>query len=334
MPKKFLIVCLNPVIQKTLVFESLELDHVNRAKIVRTDASGKGVNVARVLSQRGADALHLTQAGGPNREWFLSLCAADGLAVEWVDSGSEVRFCTTVIETATHRATELVEEAVPVLPGTEERLLERFDLLLPGFDILVISGTKAAGYSDRVIPEMVKRATARRITTVLDIKGRDLMACLPFRPAVVKPNLSEFLATFPQTGGASFSGTSLGKALLSGTSSGGAAYDCTATDCAAASPAVLRAQVQEYARGWKERFGTELIVTRGAAPIWFSQDGRAAEEPIVPVEALNPTGSGDSFTAGLVFAIAEGASLRDAIREGARLGALNAANLKPGSILA
>lgn len=71
---------------------------MNRANIARTDASGKGVNVARVLSQLGAHAVHLTHAGGPNRDWFLSLCAADGLSVEWADSGSEVRICTTVID--------------------------------------------------------------------------------------------------------------------------------------------------------------------------------------------------------------------------------------------
>lgn len=303
MPKKFLVVCLNPVIQKTLVFEGLELDRVNRARVVRTDASGKGVNVARVLSQRGAETVHLTQAGGPNRDWFLSLCAADGLAVEWVDSGSEVRFCSTIIDTVAKTATELVEEALPVAPDTEERLLERFDRLVPRFDVLIISGTKAAGYSDAVIPGMVKRASAQGLMTLLDIKGRDLVASLPFRPVVVKPNLGEFLATFPTRGGAH------------------------------ASAAVLRSHVQDYAKAWKERYGTELVVTRGGAPIWFNEDGRPAEEAVLPVEAINPTGSGDSFTAGLAFALAAGGSLRDAIREGARLGALNAANLKPGSIV-
>lgn len=303
MPAKFLVVCLNPVIQKTLVFEALAIDHVNRARIVRTDASGKGVNVARVLSQRGADVTHLTHAGGPNRDWFLALCAADGLDVRWVESGSEVRFCSTVIDTGAKTATELVEEAIPVLAGTEERLLGLFDTLIEDADVLIVSGTKAAGYSDAVVPEMARRAAAKGAMMVLDIKGRDLVTCLPFRPAVVKPNLSEFLATFPAPG---------------------AAYP---------GAAALRAHVQGYAVAWKERYGTELVVTRGSAPVWFSEEGRAAEQPVLPVEAINPTGSGDSFTAGLALVLAGGGSLREAIREGSRLGALNAANLKPGSVL-
>jgi fructose-1-phosphate kinase PfkB-like protein len=316
MPTKFLVVCLNPVIQKTLVFDKLAIDHVNRARVVRTDASGKGVNVARVLSQRGADVTHLTHAGGPNRDWFLTLCAADGLDVRWVDSGSEVRFCSTVIDSGEKTATELVEEAVPVQAGTEERLLGLFDTLIEGADVLIVSGTKAAGYSDAVVPEMAKRAAAKGAMMVLDIKGRDLVTCLPFRPAVVKPNLSEFLATFPAARGASSN------------ASGGAF-----PGVAAASAAALRAHVQEYAVAWKERYGTDLIVTRGGAPVWFSEKGRAAEEAVMPVEAINPTGSGDSFTAGLALVLSAGGKLREAIREGSRLGALNAANLKPGSIL-
>ncbi len=301
MPKKFLAVCLNPVIQKTLVFDSLAIDHVNRARIARTDASGKGINVARVLSQRGAEVAHLTHAGGANREWFLSLCAADGLDVRWVDSGSEARICTTVIDETAHTATELVEEASPIGPGTEERLLELFDATIPEFDVLVVSGTKATGYSDKAIPAMVQKAAARGALIVLDIKGKDLLACLPFRPTVVKPNLSEFLGTFPAP-----AGSGEGDAL--------------------------REHVRATAAALKARFGTELVITRGSKPIWFNEGGLAAAEPIVPAKAINPTGSGDSFTAGLAFALANGAALREAIADGARMGALNAENLKPGSI--
>ncbi len=302
MAAKFLVVCLNPVIQKTLVFDGLELDHVNRAKTVRTDASGKGVNVTRVLSQLGAEVVHLTHAGGPNRDWFLSLAAADALDLRWVDSESEVRICTTVIDSKAHNATELVEEAAAVGPGTEEALLERFDSLIPSFDVLILSGTKAAGYSDAIIPAMAKRAAARGLMVVLDLKGKDLVTSLVSRPAVVKPNLSEFLATFPAPGGG------------------------------AAGAAALRAHIHDYAKSWKERYGTDLVVTRGGEPIWFEEGGRAAEEPTQSVQAINPTGSGDAFTAGLAFVLARGGSLREAVREGARLGALNAAKLKPGSI--
>ncbi|HEY9055383.1 MAG TPA: PfkB family carbohydrate kinase, partial [Rectinemataceae bacterium] len=95
----------------------------------------------------------------------------------------------------------------------------------------------------------------------------------------------------------------------------------------------LRRRAHELASAWKSEWGTELVLTNGAGPIWFEEGGKPAEEPVYPAKALNPTGSGDAFTACLALALARGASLREAVREGSRAGALNAANLKPGSIL-
>lgn len=307
---KFLVVCLNPTIQKTLVFKHLTVDAVNRAETVRTDASGKGVNVARVLTQCGFKATHLTHAGGANRDWFLSLCRADGIDVAWVDSQSEVRFCTTVIDRDGRTVTELVEEALPVSPDTERRLFATYEKLIGGFDVFVFSGTKAAGYSDSLVPRMVELAARREKLIVLDIKGKDLAASLPYRPAVVKPNLEELLASFKADGPAP-----------------GRTEEST-------DERALRDKVAEIARAWKTKYDAELVVTRGSESVWFNEGGEAAEMTTIPVHALNPIGSGDSFTAGMSIALAEGKSLRAAIQEGNRLGSINASLLKPGSILA
>jgi 1-phosphofructokinase/tagatose 6-phosphate kinase len=93
----FLSVCMNPTLQKTLCFSGIIPDKVNRTANYRLDASGKGINVTRVLSQLGKKAIHLTQLGGELRALFLSLCEKDDLDICWVESGSAVRFCTTLI---------------------------------------------------------------------------------------------------------------------------------------------------------------------------------------------------------------------------------------------
>jgi tagatose 6-phosphate kinase len=296
----FLAVCLNPVIQKTIVVDGLVKNEVNRSSEHRTDASGKGVNVARVLAQTGHRAIHLTQAGGSARDWFLSLCAADGFDLRWVESGSEIRFCYTVIDRADRSATELVEEARPVAPGTGERVLAEFDRALAECGAVVISGTRAPGFDDGIFPEMARRAREAGRLLVLDIKGRDLVSCLPHRPAVIKPNLAEFLATWPAAPGLPED--------------------------------ALREHVASVAAGVHAEFGSLLVATRGSRPAWY-WDGRALRErPCLPCAPLNPTGSGDSFAAGLTAVLAEGGTIDDAVAEGARLGALNAERLKPGSI--
>jgi fructose-1-phosphate kinase PfkB-like protein len=300
----FLAVCLNPVIQRTLVFDSVVKGEVNRSSRHRVDASGKGVNVARVLVQSGRDAIHLTQAGGPTRDWFLEMCASDGIGVRWVESGSEIRSCSTVIDLADGSVTELVEEALPVAPLTDRLILAELEKVLPDCGTVIVSGTKAAGFPDSIAGDIASRARASGALLVLDIRGKDLLSCLGSRPAVAKPNLSELLATWP---------------LPAGTS----AHD----------EAAVKSHVALVAAALWNDAGTALVVTRGAAPLWY-WDGRVlAEASSARVAAVNPIGSGDAFAAGLAAVLAEGGAMRDAVAEGIRLGALNAATLKPGSIL-
>ncbi len=294
-----LCVCLNPVLQKTLVFRSLVPGEVNRTALHRVDASGKGLNVARVLTESGIGAIHLTQAGGVNRDWFLAMCASDGIDVRTADSGSEIRFCYTVIDEISGHATELVEEAAAVSPGTGERVLALFDATLPECRAVVISGTKAAGFDTQVIPEMARRTHAAGLPLILDVKGDDLLASLAHRPLVVKPNLSEFLTTWPVP----------------------------------EAGADVRAHAQNVARELSIKFGTHLVLTRGSKPTWYWNGEFLAEEPVGLRKALNPTGSGDSFTAGLAAVLVEGGSLVEGLRRGTLWGGLNAEKLKPGSIL-
>jgi fructose-1-phosphate kinase PfkB-like protein len=300
----YLAVCLNPVIQKTLVFSSLVKGEVNRTPEHRVDVAGKGVCCSRVLGQLGRRALHLTQLGGPTRDWFLAMCASDAVDVRWVESGSDIRFCTTIIDQAEASATELVEEARPVEAGTPQRILSEFDRLLPEAETVMLSGTKASGFPGTMMPEMAKRAAAAGKRIVLDIKGRDLLDCLPFRPLLVKPNLEELLQTFAPG----------------------------ASRQSAADEAAMRDLVARVGREYRERYGSWLVVTRGSRPTLF-WDGEALREcPVRPIKVLNPIGSGDSFNVGVATALEEGATIAEAVAEGTRLGALNAERLKPGSI--
>ena len=197
-----LTVGLNPTFQKTLVFSEYIADTVNRAAEHRLDTAGKGINVCRVLTQLGKDCIYLSQLGGSMRPLFLEMCAGDGIQIEWVESRSPIRFCYTVIDRNNSSVTELVEESQKVDEHTGERLLEALDRLLAcgsgssKITALIVSGSKAAGFNDNLLSEIVRRTRGKGIPVILDIRGRDLLLCLPFEPDIIKPNLYEFASTF------------------------------------------------------------------------------------------------------------------------------------------
>jgi len=339
----FLTVCLNPTLQKTLRFPSVVPGTVNRTANHRLDASGKGINVTRVLTQLGKDALHLTQLGGDMRPLFLSLCKNDGLSVEWVESNSEIRFCYTVLNESDNIVTEMVEESEIVAANTEKRLLLKFEALLENNlrnishrdagateagrvsqDTLIISGTKAAGFSDSVFPVMVKKAKDKGMRVILDIRGNDLLECLKYEPDIVKPNLFEFASTFTPE-------------LIKDND---LMIDATAQLKQRAAKEKIKAAMLETA----DKYRCRIILTNGSHNILAANCARNGapesffEVEIQPVKAVNTIGCGDAFTAGLAATLADCGGWEDsekfnmAIHEGIRCGALNAGVERPGGI--
>jgi fructose-1-phosphate kinase PfkB-like protein len=318
----FLTVCLNPTIQKTLRFPEVIPGEVNRTADHRLDASGKGINVSRVLTQLGKKVTHLTQLGGVMRELFLSLCEQDGLNVEWVESGSEIRFCYTVL--TEESVTELVEEGgyvknfskkishgsyncresglsegtedTEIKRRVEENIVKKYDSLLDtgDFSCLVISGTKACGFSDEVIPSMVRKAKEKGLRVILDVKGTDLIGSLQYGPDVIKPNLSEFAKTLSH-------------------------YN-------------TQDMLITVALDINARHGCRVILTDGSRKIRAVDNNKLLEIDIKAVKPVNTTGCGDAFTAGLAAALTDGADFHTAVAEGIRCGALNAALVRPGVI--
>ncbi|MDR1144455.1 MAG: PfkB family carbohydrate kinase, partial [Spirochaetaceae bacterium] len=242
--------------------------------------------------------------------FFLDLCEKDGLDVRWAESGSAVRFCYTLIaggEGQDRTVTELVEEGEPVTAGTEERMLGLYDELLEEAGTVIISGTKARGYSGTIVPEMTRRAWEKNRRIILDVRGEDLKRSLPFRPGVIKPNLFEFADTFaPEF-------KELGE--LSGDEKG------------------VRERITALALTLAEQFGTDIVLSRGKRPVWYTAGaGGLAEYPVEAVPPVNTIGSGDAFTAGLAAALDDGLPLGEAVARGVRCGSLNAGFLKPGVI--
>ncbi|MDR0589826.1 MAG: PfkB family carbohydrate kinase [Spirochaetaceae bacterium] len=297
---------MNPTFQKTLCFSSIVGNTVNRTENHRLDIGGKGANTSRVLTQLGKTAVHLTQLGGPTRPLYLEMCQQEGITVQWVESGSPIRFCYTLINKGDESITELVEESDPVDSGTEQRILDRYGELLPEQGFVIISGTKAQGFSDALVPRMVRHAKELGKEVLLDLRGTDLLHSLEYRPDLIKPNLFEFAQTF--------------------------APELIRRNEIVDDENRVKGEIREICRELCGKYRCRIVLTRGAQALWFAEGDRFSEIAVEPVKPVNPIGSGDAFTAGLAAALGDGAALEEAAAQGIRCGRLNAGLLKVGAI--
>ncbi len=296
-----LTVCLNPTFQSTMLFDSYSEGEVNRCSTHYLDVAGKGMNTARILSQLGAEASWLTHLGGPRKEEMLTLCAKDAVQVIHTDSASPIRTCTTIICNGV--CTELVQNPEPVSDICEQSIRVLFSGEISRAEALIICGTRAPGYSKGLYRDFVKEAKEAGKFVLLDIKGEDLLSCLPYRPDVIKPNFSEFVETFfgekvPEQG----------------------------------ENANLLERVFVKMESLKKEFGCKSVISRGKHDLLLF-DESPATVAIEPTQVVNSIGCGDTLTASLTLSLIQGHSLQHAASIATKHATIQAKTIHPGSFV-
>jgi tagatose 6-phosphate kinase len=158
-----------------------------------------------------------------------------------------------------------------------------------------MSGTLTPGAPDDFYLKCAKLGRAAGALVVVDAKGAPLVAALNAELDVVKPNRTELEAT-------------LGRSLDDERD--------------------LKIAIRQLCN----RGARNVVVTDGSRPA-VAFDGKDFWQIHPPrVKAVNPIGSGDSFTAGLVWRLQKGDSFAEACRWAAACGAANALTLMAGEL--
>lgn len=276
--------------QRTLLFESLAVGDVNRARKLYVTASGKVVNAARTVSTLGSESLLVTFLGGDAGRFVSRTLDVEDVPHEavWVEDDAPTRTCVTVLE-EDGPVTELVEEAPPVSNGDVAALESIVKKHLNEARALCLIGSFPPGVPDDFYARLAAQAAVAGIPVLVDAQKSLLLNTLAEHPFLVKPNLDETQA----------------------------ALDLPAGDDESSGLEAVSALVEKGAR-W-------ALVTRGAEPALLGDEsgGRwRIESP--KIQAVNPIGSGDTLAGGLLHALSGGASVPEAAAFGTACAAANA----------
>ena len=296
-PYQYMILCIGttPAMQRVMVFRQLRLDAVNRAFQTLDGAAGKSINVAKVLRVLGEHPVAVGFLGGDRGQNLRAILEAKGIEMDFITVTARTRQCVTVIDEAAGTHTELVEEGHPVEPGDFARLTEIIARRCREVRAVVMSGTVAAGGAPDWYRQCALLAHENGALTIADAQGQALFEVLKARPGLVKPNRAELAA-------------SVGRELAD------------------------EADVKEAMRELVERGAQRVVVTAGKAPT-LAYDGRGFWRITAPsITAVNPIGSGDAFTAGLVWRLLRGDDLGEACRWGCAAGTANALTWMAGEV--
>src|SRR4051812_34080328 len=195
-----MILCLGttPTVQRTMLFDRLAIDGVNRAAEVREYASGKSVNVAKVLRTLGHNPVATGFVGGARGALLLEHLDLAGVPNDFIMVAPATRLCTTIIDRSTGAVTELVEESAEVGAEDWAHLSAKLEDLLPKAHTWVFSGSLAPGAPADFYTRWLARFRGKNPHVIVDARGGPLREALRQPGVIAKCNREEFEATIGQ----------------------------------------------------------------------------------------------------------------------------------------
>lgn len=289
------VLCLNPAIDKLLTIDGFSAGEVYPGQTPKLAVGGKGVNVARVLSQLGEEAslyAFLGEDGGePVRREMEARCACTFLSVP-----GACRTTTNIIDRRNGRETVISETGPTVAQKDVDTLLAQLTGKVSPGDLVCCSGSVIAGAPEDIYAQVSRICAARGARCVLDCNAKTLPASLEGAEyALGKPNESELAS------------------LL------GREKTCDPAEIAA------------MARTLMPPYG-QLLVSLGAQGGVLVSPRRALLARVPEAPVVSTVGSGDASLAGALCALARGYDMERMLRLAMACGVVNAMTDAVGSV--
>lgn len=277
---RILTVTPNPALDQSTATETVRDTSKLRCTTARFDPGGGGINVARVIHRLGGDCLAICPLGGASGQRLRRLLADEGVASHCIDIAGETRESFTVRELSTGRDFRFVLPGPELAAAEWQACLDAVEAEARPGDFVVASGSLPPGAPADFHARVAHRARAAACRVAVDASGPPLAAALDAGVDLVKPSLRELreLTGLPLA---------------------------TEADRLTAARALVR----------DRRAGIVALSLGAEGALVVSADAELRAPP-VQVEVATTVGAGDSFLAGMVFALARGESLQEAFRMG------------------
>lgn len=188
----------NPTLDKTLAVSQLRPGEFHRARILRQDLSGKGINVSLALKELGIPSKTLGFVGGRVGQAFQDGLSAAGLDLAFIVVDEETRQNLTLLDESNGVHTKINEPGPTVNPAQVDALYRQVETFTQPGDIWVLSGSLPPGAPTDFYAQVIQRAQEHGAKAFLDSSGEPLRAGVQARPFGIKPNSEEAAEFFEE----------------------------------------------------------------------------------------------------------------------------------------
>lgn len=289
---KVVTVTLNPALDLTGSLDSFSAGMVNLVDKGSLHPAGKGVNVAKVLADLGAQVTVTGLLGADNQEPFCQLFERINAQDCFVRVKGASRINVKLVEN-TGRVSDINFPGVAV----SQEDITRFEITLfelaKSHDVFVIAGSLPIGISPELCAQWIEQLQAKGKRVLFDSSKAALAAGLAVSPWLVKPNDEEL---------AEWAGQEL----------------------------TAEAEIIASAESLAQQGITNVVVSLGAKGVmWLNQEGWLRSQP-PKMNIVSTVGAGDTLVAGMCWGHVNQWSKKEILRFSTALSALAVAQVGVG----
>ncbi|MEW6654507.1 MAG: PfkB family carbohydrate kinase, partial [Bacteroidota bacterium] len=290
-----LTVTLNPLLERRLVFNSILLGEVNRADKEFYAAGGKGINVSRQLNLLGMHNQAFTFLGGNNGRLLRNCLTDNKIEFSVVSTKSDTRIGSVIVEENHKRITTCLGKNSLIIKEEAEDFKLKLSKMVQNCSVVVFAGSSPCQTTDDIFAYGINLAHQYDKISVLDTYGSHLKKCLNASPAIVHNNVDEVEK-------------SLGIELKT------------------------EDQKTAYLHSLYKKGIRFCFLTNGDKLIYASKFDYLYKVNFPHIDVYDSTGSGDSFTAGIVYGIENSITFEETLKIATALGVANSSVLETSNV--
>ncbi|MBI5808095.1 MAG: 1-phosphofructokinase [Ignavibacteriales bacterium] len=286
-----LTVTINPLLERRLFFTKVSLGKSHRATKEFFSAGGKGINVSRQLNFLNTKNHALTFLGGNNGKLLRKCFVEDKIDFTIVSTKAETRIADLIIEEEGKRITTFFGTNSEISIDEVDEFKTKLDKMIQNCSCVVFSGSSPCKEADDIFSFGINLANEYDKISILDTYGNHLENSFSAAPTIIHNNVSEIESSLK--------------------------IDLSTEQ----SKIDFLHQLNKKGIKW-------AFLTDGEKPIYASKYDFIYKVEFPKINIIDSTGSGDAFTAGIVYGIDNSFVFEETLILATKLGILNATMLE------
>ncbi len=282
-----LTVTLNPLLERRFLYDTIKIDSPNRGGVEQLKAGGKGINVSRQLNLLGIDNLALTFLGGMNGKVLRNVLTEEGIKISVIKTKSDTREAAIILDNSTKTITSYFSENSSISLEEIEEFKRKLEKMIRNCEMVVFSGSSPSIEANSIFPFGIKLANEYGKFSILDTYGEHLNASLEAVPTIIHNNVNEIESSL----------------------------NCSLSN---------EKEKMEFLSGLYNKGIKQVYLTDGPNPFYISNFDFHYKVEIPKIETLDSTGSGDCFTAGIIYGLHKNLTFEENVIVASSLGIVNA----------